>query len=313
MISELDNPAIFRTILESLQTGIYLVDHDQKILFWNDGAERITGHLRQDVLGRFCVESLLANRDGHDSFASDAADAIAAVLRDGKPVAVNVSLCHKEGHRVLVRLRAVPIRNSHGTVIGAAESFEESLSVSSWDRRQGKLAVFGCIDEESGVFNREYLLFQLRENLDTFKQYGIPFSVLCVEVDQIAHFQAAHGIRAVAAIQRAIAQTLGNSLRPTDLLGRLSERRFLAVLTECKGNEIESVAKRLRKMVGYTEISWWGDKVSVTASFGGTVSMAGDTVESIVSRAEAALGGGTSGGAGGGSPADGNRIKILTM
>lgn len=257
MVSELDKPEIYRRILESLQTGIYLVDHNQKILFWNDGAERITGHLRQDVLGRFCVEDLLGNRDGQDSFATDAADAIAAVLRDGKPVAVNVSLCHKEGHRVLVRLRAVAIRNSHGTVIGAAESFEESLSVSSWDRRQGKLAVFGCIDEESGVFNREYLLFQLRENLDTFDRYRIPFSVICIQVDQLDHFQAAHGIRAVAAIQRAVAQTLGNSLRPTDLLGRLSERTFLAVLSECKVDEIESVAKRLTKMVSYTEISWW--------------------------------------------------------
>jgi diguanylate cyclase (GGDEF)-like protein len=249
------------------------------------------------------VDDLLGNRDGHDSFAADAADAIAAVLRDGKPVAINVSLCHKEGHRVLVRLRAVAIRDSHGKVIGAAESFEESLSVSSWDRRQGKLAVFGCIDEESGVFNREYLLFQLRENLSTFNRYRIPFSVLCIQVDQIDHFQGAHGIRAVTAIQRAVAQTLGNSLRPTDLLGRLSERTFLAVLTECKANEIESVAKRLTKMVSYTEIKWWGDRVSVTASFGGTASAEGDTVDSIVSRAEAALRAGAS--------ASGKGIKVF--
>src|ERR1700730_10468688 len=300
MVSELDKPEIYRRILESLQTGIYLVDHSQKILFWNEGAERITGHLRQDVLGRFCVDDLLGNRDGHDSFAADAADAIAAVLRDGKPVAINVSLCHKEGHRVLVRLRAVAIRDSHGKVIGAAESFEESLSVSSWDRRQGKLAVFGCIDEESGILTREYLLFQLRENLSTFNRYRIPFSVLCIQVDQIDHFQGAHGIRAVAAIQRAVAQTLGNSLRPTD---RLSERTFLAVLSECKVDEIESVAKRLTKMVSYTEIKWWGDKVSVTASFGGTASVAGDTADSMVSRAERALRAGTS--------ASGKGIKVL--
>jgi hypothetical protein len=180
----------------------------------------ITGYLRQDVVGRFCVENLLANRDKHDSFAADSANAIAAVLRDGKPVAVHVSRCHKEGHRVLVRLRVVPIRNSHGSVIGAAESFEESLSVSSWDRRQGKLAAFGCIDETAGVCNREFLLFQVRESLDMFNKYRIPFSVLCVEVDQLDHFQAKHGIQAVVAVQRAIAQTLGNSLRPTDCLGR---------------------------------------------------------------------------------------------
>jgi len=289
MVSELDNPAIYRKILESLQTGIYLVDREQRILFWNDGAERITGYLRQDVIGRFCVESLLSNQHGHDTFASDAADAIAAVLRDGKPVAVNVSLCHKEGHRILVRLRAVPIRNSHGTVIGAAESFEESLSVSSWDRRQGKLVDFGCIDEMTGVANREYLLFQIRESLDSFNQYHIPFSVLVVGVDLLAEFQAAHGLRAVSAVERAVAQTLGNSLRPTDSVGRISEHTFLALLSECKANEIESVAKRLAKMVGYTEIRWWGDKLSVTASLGGTASVPGDTVESIVERAEAAL------------------------
>ena len=100
-----------------------------------------------------------------------------------------------------------------------------------------------------------------------------------------------------------LAQTLGNSLRPTDLLGRLSERTFLAVLTECKANEIESVAKRLTKMVSYTEIKWWGDKVSVTASFGGTSSAEGDTVDSIVSRAEAALRAGAS--------ASGRGIKVL--
>lgn len=165
------------------------------------------------------------------------------------------------------------------------------------------MAGFGSIDENTGVFNREYLLFQLRESLDTFNQYRIPFSVLCIGVDQIEKFQAAHGVRAVTAIQRAVAQTLGNSLRPTDFLGCLSERNFLAVLTECKGTEIDSVAKRLRRMVGYTEIIWWGDKLSVTPSFGGTASMLGDTVESIIARAEAALNAG--------DPGVANRINII--
>jgi GGDEF domain-containing protein len=128
---------------------------------------------------------------------------------------------------------------------------------------------------------------------------------LCVQVDQIEHFQATHGIRAVSAIQRAVAQTLGNSLRPTDLLGRLSELKFLAILTECRDVEIESVAKRIGKMVGYTEINCWGDKLSVTASFGGTGSVPGDTVESIVGRAEESLVASTVTG--------GNRVTILAQ
>jgi two-component system cell cycle response regulator len=134
-MSTLSDPEISRNILENLQTGVYVLDRDQKILFWNAGAERITGFLRQDVVGRFCRENLFASKDKTDSFAKEAAEAIETVLRDGKAMTNNVSFRHKEGHRVLVRARAVPIRNSHGSVIAAAESFEESISVSLWDRR----------------------------------------------------------------------------------------------------------------------------------------------------------------------------------
>ena len=56
---DLQNAEIFRAALESLQTGVCVVDRDRKINFWNDGAERITGYLRQDVLGRFCGDILL--------------------------------------------------------------------------------------------------------------------------------------------------------------------------------------------------------------------------------------------------------------
>jgi PAS domain S-box-containing protein len=52
-MSEFDSPEIFRSVLETLLTGVYLVDRNRKILFWNDGAEEITGYLRQDVVGRF--------------------------------------------------------------------------------------------------------------------------------------------------------------------------------------------------------------------------------------------------------------------
>ena len=56
---DLQNAEIFRAALESLQTGVCIVDRDRKISYWNDGAERITGYLRQDVVGRFCGDILL--------------------------------------------------------------------------------------------------------------------------------------------------------------------------------------------------------------------------------------------------------------
>jgi diguanylate cyclase (GGDEF)-like protein len=93
----------------------------------------------------------------------------------------------------------------------------------------------------------------------------------------------------ISHVLRVTAQTIENSLRPTDFLGRYGDHRLLAVLPECAQDEVESTAERLKRMVALSEIRWWGDEWSITASFGGTSAMPGDTNEAILERAEAAL------------------------
>jgi diguanylate cyclase (GGDEF)-like protein/PAS domain S-box-containing protein len=289
-VLDFEQPEIFRNVLESLQTGVYFVDRDQKILFWNEGAEKITGYLRHEVVGSFCRENLIARGDGSRNVLSDAAEALTSVLRDGKPTMAEVSLRHKAGHRIFVRLRAVPIRNGHGTIIGAAESFEESLSSSDWDRRQSKLLDYGCLDPVTGVLTQGVILTHLRENLVTFFEHLMPFSILRVEVDGMDRLRASYGLAVVTPVLRVAAQTMENSLRPTDFLGRLGDNQFLAILTECGLSEIRKTADRVRKMVNSSEVEWWGDRWTVTASFGATTVKAGDSPESILERTESALG-----------------------
>ncbi len=285
-MSEFENPEIFRHVLENLQTGVYFVDRDQKILFWNEGAEKITGYLSQEVVGAFCRENLQAPEHGSQNILSDAAESITTAIRDGKPTISEISIRHKEGHRIFVRLRGVPIRNNHGAIIGAAESFDESLSGSDWDRRRKKLAGYGCLDQVTGVLNKSVILSHLRESLATFAEQPVPFSILCVEVDHMDKIRASYGMAVVGPVLRVAAQTIENSLRPTDFLGRIADNRFLAVLSECGADDIRSVSERLKKIVGASEVSWWGDTWPVTASFGGATVQMGDSTESIIERAE---------------------------
>ena len=55
---DLADPRVFEAVVDSLETGVYLVDHDRKIVYWNRGAERISGYKRHDVTGRFCRDDL---------------------------------------------------------------------------------------------------------------------------------------------------------------------------------------------------------------------------------------------------------------
>jgi diguanylate cyclase (GGDEF)-like protein/PAS domain S-box-containing protein len=286
---ELENPEIFRAVLDSLQTGVYFVDPAKRILFWNEGAEKITGYLRHEAVGCFCTDNP-APQHGQRNILPEAAEALAVALRDGKSGIETISLRHRAGHRIYLRLRTVPIRNSHGTIIAAAQSLEEEPSESEWDRRHDKLAGYGALDPVSGVLNKDVMLCHLREHLMTFAEHPVPFSVLCIEVDQLDHLRATYGLAVVGSLLQVVAHTLENSLRPTDFVGRIDENRFLAILNECTLQDIESAAKRLKKAIASSEIKWWGDKWPVSASFGGAAARSGDTNETLLERAEKSLG-----------------------
>jgi diguanylate cyclase (GGDEF)-like protein/PAS domain S-box-containing protein len=287
-MSATDDQEIYRAVLESLPTGVYLVDRNGKILLWNDGAERITGHRRQDVLGRSSQDDFLCHADADNNEMTGTQTPLAGTLLEGKPSDRQISLQHKSGHRIPVRLRTVPVRNAHGHLVGAAECFEETMAVADWDRRQNKLAVYGCLDEASGTLNHAVVQSHLRESLATFAEHQVPFSILCIGIDRLEEVTARHGPAALAAVLRTVGQTLEHSLRPGDFLGRWNNNEFLSIVKECSATESLRVGERLRKMAHTTKIEWWGDRLPVTVAIGTTEAKASDTVETMVARAEKA-------------------------
>jgi len=286
---ELNDPEIYQAILDGLQTGVYLVDRNRRIRFWNEGAEEITGYLRQDVVGRFLRDHLLSPADKEKDLESDPEDPISLAFRDGKASTMEVSILHKDGYRVPIVLRTLPIRNTRGAVVGAAESFERNRSASEWSRRHSTFADFGCLDSVTGVAAKSYMETQLREHFVTFVEHHIPFGILLIQIDHLDEFRASRGPGVVPTILRVIAQSLENTLRPTDLVGVWGQNQFIAILLQCRESEVVLVGERIRKTIGQAEIEWWGDTFSVTSPVGGAGCRPGDEVESLVARAAASL------------------------
>jgi diguanylate cyclase (GGDEF)-like protein/PAS domain S-box-containing protein len=303
-MSEFDNPEIFRSILETLPTGVYLVDRNRKILFWNDGAEEITGYLRQDVVGRFLRDHLLTVDDEvKKDLESDSNDSLSIAFRDGKPSSGEVSILHKEGYRVPIVLRTIPIRNVKSAVIGAAECFERNSTEFDRTRRQVEAAKLGLLDQLTGVPNRAYMEAHLQHSLTAFQVDRARFSILVMETDRMDHFRTSCGPGVVAVIHRVVAQTAANTLRPTDTIGWWSDEQFVILLAACRETDVARVGERIRKMVAKSKIEWWGDELFLTAAFGGTGCREGDTLELLVERAEKSLTESTGAG--------GNRVTVL--
>lgn len=283
------DPKIFRTILSSLQTGVYLMDRDRKIHFWNDGAERITGYLRHEVLGHSYRENLLKECDEHGCSSCQGLCPVRDTLLDGKKKSSQMYFHHKDGRRIPVHVWTVPIRDENGLLIGAAESFENQKSSFEKRRIPSAAASSDCLDETTGVPNRGFTQFHLRENLSSFEQYRIPFSLFLTRVENLDEFRLKYGREAVDTILGLVARNLKNTLRPTDFLGRWDEDKFLAIAVNCENRGIRSLLERVQRVLHYEGIEWWGDQLLATTSLGYTTVQKEDSVESLLERAENSL------------------------
>ena len=287
-MSELQDPEIFRIVLDSLQTGVSVADRNGKILFWNQGAERLTGHKRHEVVGRSYRNNILVSCNDQGCVACGATCPFSQTLQQGKPREAKMQLRHKEGHPVHVLMRIAPIRDAHGSLMGIVESFdEEKFAVD--ERNQQTLALHGCMDEATETPNHEFTQFHLSENLASFARYHLPFGILAIQVDRLEHFRAAYGQQAGATILRVVAQTMRSAFRPTDFLGRWSEDQFLAILVNCHASGVQQTWERIRKMVTCAGLRWWSDQLTVTTSVGYATAQPGDTIDSLLHRAQGSL------------------------
>lgn len=282
-MSAFDELDVCRNILESLLTGVCVVDMQKKIVFWSDGAERITGHLRHQVIGRSCVQqALLHCQQSGCEFCSEECP-LGRAMKTARSVEAAGFLHHKSGYEVPVRIRAVPVHNPHGSIIGAVETFDE-LEQSDSQPREKVLA--GWVDDVTGVASRAQMNSHMRDALAAFTGRDVAFSVLRFRLEGLERFRAAFGPDAASSLLRVIAHSLASDLWRTDIVGRWANDEFLVILNGCDGESLPAVRERLRRMLANDAIEWWGERRSLYVSIAGTTATADDTIESILDRTQ---------------------------
>jgi PAS domain S-box-containing protein/diguanylate cyclase (GGDEF)-like protein len=279
------DPEIFRKALEYLPLGLYLVDRERRILFWNRSAENITGFMRHDVIGRLANDRILMHCDETGKLLPSEESPLSRAMRDGRQYSTELYVRHKAGHRLKVRTKAFPILDDFGVVRAAVECFDELRAVPPNDRHRLSLAAHGCLDGTTGLLNHAMSESQLRESLEMLNNFGLRFGVLWVEVQGLVKVAMKDGREAADALIYVVAQTLAHELGSSINLGRWGEDQFLAVVPDCTAVELEHVAQKLKRVVGVSGINWWGDPLSVVVMVGRAMAEIGEDAQSLLQRA----------------------------
>jgi len=283
------SPHCYRSVLEALPTGVYLVDLERRIILWSKGAEELTGYLAHEVVGRCCRDDLLIHCDENAACLCGQACPLQETMHDGNPRTVDLFLLHKSGHRVPVTIHAAPLHGEHGTIIGAIECFDRRPLFRSAEPFACQPDSDVSTDEWTGLPDRPATEARLGVYLQIHDSSGIPFGVISVAVPSLDLVRQKKGYEAVHAALQAVGQTLAGALGPGDMIGRWSDQRFLVVVTSCTTSSLVRFANMAKRLVSSGTIPWWGDRISVSLSIGGAIVRPGDTPQMLVGRAEAAL------------------------
>ena len=279
--------SFYKEILNSLQDGIYYLDRDRIITYWNRGAEKITGYTAEQVMGKSCRHNLLNHVNEHGLELCNDHCPMAATMQDGKPREEYVYLHHADGHRVPVQIRSTPIRDKAGNIVGAVETFNKGTSPEKTERRIRKLQKTAFLDPLTAIGNRRHLESRLKIRMLDFKENQIPFGLLFCDIDHFKNLNDTFGHNWGDKVLRMIAQTLRSNIREADTMGRWGGEEFLVILQDINVESLLKIGEKLLILVRESHISHSdGRRISATISIGGTLVRESDTRDSVIDRAD---------------------------
>jgi diguanylate cyclase (GGDEF)-like protein/PAS domain S-box-containing protein len=272
-------------LLDNLSDGVYFVDRERRILYWNRGAEQITGFSAGEVLGRRCKDNVLNHCDGAGTVLCGGGCPLLATIGDGSQREAHVYLRHKDGHRLPVCVRSAPIRAADGTIVGAVETFHDDSAFVGNSRRAAAMARTSLSDPLTGVGNRRLGEATLLGWVQQHERLGRSFGVLFIDVDRFKQINDRFGHDAGDEALRVIARTLVHASRRGDEVVRWGGEEFLMMLADADAPTLGLVAERLRVLVKRTRLVAERQTVLLSVSIGGTLAALGDAPELILRRA----------------------------
>jgi len=280
-----DSSELYRSVLEDLPIGVYIVDRQRRVRFWNSGAEHLVGHLAQEAMGQDGTGPLLEPCDRKGERLSGERDPLSVTLTHGHPQQFMAYFRHKDGHRIAVRVRTRAILEHNDAVKGAMVVFEEGFI---FREDSSGPPMYGCLDPVTGIPSHPLTQAVLKECMAGMERTRRGFGLVRVRVLGLDEFRSKHGIQSAFPLLRTTAQTLRHSLDPEIFLGRWGEDEFILVLPSANRVATAVAADTAWSLVTKSEVRWWGDSFPVQAVAMYNVAQPGDVLEKLLNGLEPA-------------------------
>jgi diguanylate cyclase (GGDEF)-like protein len=174
--------------------------------------------------------------------------------------------------------RWIQMINSYQTEL---KKMNESL-----ERKSKKYEKIAAIDPLTGLYNRMKFLTLFAAEYTVMVQRQNTLSILLIDLDHFKLINDRYGHNMGDKVLKQIANLLLKELRSVDIVCRWGGEEFVILLPAVDENEAIKVAEKIRYAVEVLELN---DIPNVTTSIGVSGVKTGDTLYSVIERADKAL------------------------
>ncbi len=188
----------------------------------------------------------------------------------------------EEVHRIVHKRRSVYLDGSP-VVIGIDHN------ITRWRLAERSLQLLAREDPLTGIANRRHFQDRAQELIGQLARYPEPLALILIDLDHFKQVNDRFGHHAGDQVLVSSTARLRDALRRPDIPGRWGGEEFIILLPRTGLDEAAQVAERLRHALADTPLNCDAGEIGITLSAGVALHVPGESLDSFIARADAAL------------------------
>lgn len=277
---------LMRTMTNAVQSGVLLIDNQDRIQFVNPAGEKLFGYAQEEIIGSRLHDILVP-----EPLRKQARAGLLRYAQTGQGALLNQPMeffaRRKDGSNMYVEIAVGRVRkNDQWWAVGSA------IDISAHKSREEDLAQQAGTDPLTGVANRRNFMQLAEHELKRCRRERLSLFFLMFDLDHFKKVNDTYGHATGDEVLRAFAGGCHQNLRDSDLFGRIGGEEFAAVMTGLNAENALATAERIRTaFIGVTvPVDSQNLQIDTSVSIGMVrVDPGQDSVESGLKKADAAL------------------------
>ncbi len=265
-------------VTQSLDVGLVVIDLDYRVDLWNDFMDNHYCGESPDVLGKTIFELFpdlplewfkqkvegVLQFNGR-AFSTWEQRPYIFKMRHYRPFTSAAEFMYQ--NITIMPLRDLAGKNSHIGVL-VYDVTDVALQKIQLQRARDELSILAKTDTLTGLYNRGHWEECLKKEFNRYRRTKQTPCMMMLDIDHFKRVNDTYGHPAGDDVIRTLSDLLMQTLRGTDIIGRLGGEEFGVILIDTTAEPAAMLANRIREKIEQTVIHHGGHDIRITSSFG---------------------------------------------